>query len=146
MVKKNLSPDSFYVHYEWSTEKLKKNEGTVSKWSGPTIVGSVVLWSEMHEHSLSVLLVEKDHNVNLILVQYRYLLKVPVLHKTWQTVLVSDTEMAPILVGSQVPALSLFKSPKRPLDYDSPVTETPYAKPAPKNHKADEDSNPSDIA
>ena len=55
--------------------------------------------------------------------------------------IVSDTEMAAILADmadSQVPALTPIKSPKRPCDYNSPVTEIP--EPAPKRHKADEGS------
>jgi len=51
--------------------------------------------------------------------------------------IISDTEMAGILTDmadSQVPALSPIKSPKRPRDYGSPVTEIPDAEPAPKTH------------
>lgn len=54
--------------------------------------------------------------------------------------IISDTEMAAILtdmVDSQVPALSLIKSPKRLRDYNSPATKIPDTEPAPKKHKAD---------
>ena len=73
-------------------------------------------------------------------------------NKAWQTVLlrtllwhisVSNTEMAAILAdmaASKVPALSPIKSPERPCEYHSPVTKIPDAEPAPKKHKADENS------
>jgi len=58
--------------------------------------------------------------------------------------IISDTEMAGILTDmadSQVPALSaIIEVAKRPRDYGSPVTETLDAEPAPKKHKADEET------
>ena len=40
--------------------------------------------------------------------------------------------------ADMAPALSQIKSPKRPRDYESPVTNIPDIEPAPKKHKADQ--------
>jgi len=44
------------------------------------------------------------------------------------------------MANSQVPAPSPIKSPKRPRDYGTPVTEIPDSETAPKKHKADDGS------